>query len=147
MNTDKHRYFVSCSWLRPSTPRIPNRSICVHLCSSGFYLCSKGLVPPHLPLHELRELPRQGRLEHQRVPADRVRERELRRVQEHALEALLAQRLVELEVAVFVVPQDRMLEVSQVHADLVRAPGEELRFEEREALAAREPPEHRLGRL
>src|SRR5258708_882394 len=59
-----------------------------------------------------------------------MRERDLRRVQEHALEAELAQRLVQLEVAVLVVAENGMAKVREVYADLVRAAGEELGFEE-----------------
>src|SRR6218665_810630 len=44
-------------------------------------------------------------------------------MQKHALEALLLQTLVELEIPVFVVPRDGMPLAGQVHADLVRAAG------------------------
>ena len=47
-------------------------------------------------------------------------------MQEHALQALLPEPLVELEVAVLVVAQHKVLEVREVHADLVGAPREEL---------------------
>src|SRR5579859_510571 len=74
-------------------------------------------------------------------------QREPRRVQEHALQAEPAKLAIEREVAVFLVPQDRMAKVGQVHADLVRPAGEKLCLEQAEALAAAQAAQHRLGGL
>src|SRR2546423_2902852 len=76
-----------------------------------------------------------------------MREGETRGVEEHALQAELAQLPIEREIAVFLVAEHRMAQVREVHADLVRAAGEELGFEEAETLAARKAPQQRLGLL
>src|SRR5687768_16829848 len=98
----------------------------------------------HASRAEALELAGQRRLEHQRLPAGGVDESDRRRVQEHALQSQLSQPAIELEVPVLVVAQDRMLEVREVHADLVGAPGKELRFEKAEFGSARHAAEDRL---
>src|SRR5258708_22037815 len=72
-------------------------------------------------------------------------ERHLRGMQEHPLEPFLAKGLVEREVAILVVAQHRMAEVGEVHADLVRAPGEELGFEQAVFGPALDQAKDRLG--
>src|SRR5262245_61711277 len=51
------------------------------------------------------------------------RKLEPRRMQEQALQPLLAHRAIELAIAVLLVARDRMSDVCRMHADLVRAPG------------------------
>src|SRR5687768_5549750 len=78
------------------------------------------------------QLARQWSLERQRFTGRRMNKSERGCVKKHALEAELSQPAVELEVAVLVVAQDRVLQVRQVHTDLVGASGEELRLEKAE---------------
>src|SRR5438046_2173569 len=58
-----------------------------------------------------------------------MREREPQRMQEQPLQALPRETPVQLEVAVLVVARDRKTEMREMHADLMRAAGLELRFE------------------
>src|SRR5689334_6239204 len=53
-------------------------------------------------------------------------------MEEEALDALLRERAIELEVAILVVAEDRMAGMCEMDADLVRAPGEELELEQAE---------------
>ncbi len=62
------------------------------------------------------------------------------RVQHQAPDSLLGERAVELEVAVLVIAQDGMTGVRQVHADLVRAPGQQAQLEQAEVVARRQGP-------
>src|ERR1700676_44096 len=60
----------------------------------------------------------------------RMGEGESARVQEHPLQALLGKRLVPGEIAVLFVAREREPEMRQVYADLVRASGVQLGFEQ-----------------
>ena len=75
-----------------------------------------------------------------------MREADPVRVQEHPLQPLLRELLVPREVAVLVVAGERKAEVREMHADLVRAPGFELGFEERERRVVRPATSTRGGR-
>jgi hypothetical protein len=76
-----------------------------------------------------------------------MQELESRRVQEHPLEPALAQRPVQFEIAVAVVGQHRMADVREMHADLVRAPGEELGFQQAHVVAPLAQAKDGLGFL
>src|SRR5262245_29362058 len=65
-------------------------------------------------------------------------------VQEHPSESGAWQRLVERKIAVFFVPRDGETDVGELHPDLMRAPGQQLRLEERVTRQARHPPEQGL---
>lgn len=52
----------------------------------------------------------------------RVRQADFPSVQKHPFQALTGQRLVEIEMAVLVIADDRETEVRQVHTNLVRPP-------------------------
>src|SRR5687768_15254186 len=54
-------------------------------------------------------------------------------VQEHPFEAFTDKSLVQVEIAVLVVAGDRKPKVREVHPDLVRAAGLELRFDQAES--------------
>src|SRR5256885_8247920 len=60
-----------------------------------------------------------------------MREPQRPRVQKHALEALLRQSPVELEVAVLIIARDRKSEVGEMDADLMGAAGQKLRRQQR----------------
>src|SRR6266540_6865832 len=79
-----------------------------------------------------------------RVPRKRMLELQLERVQEHALQALLRQRAVELEVAVLVITRDRKSEVAEMDADLMSAAGQQLRRQQRVIADFPFLPENRL---
>ena len=59
-------------------------------------------------------------------------EAQLGGVQEHPLQSLLHQPLVEFEIAVFVVPRDRKPEMRGMHANLMGAPGLQFRLQQGE---------------
>src|SRR5688500_8267458 len=101
----------------------------------------------NVPASEFGQLARQRRLDANRLAREGMREGERVRVQEHALQPLLAQPLVELEVAVLVVSEHGVAQVGEMHADLMGAAGEQFGLEEREFGAAREPAEYRFGIL
>src|SRR6185503_10300767 len=82
--------------------------------------------------HECRQIPRQRRLEGYRLAADGMDERELVRVQEHALQSFLGQRLVPGEVAVFIVARQWKPEMREMDADLMRATGLQFRLQQGE---------------
>ena len=91
---------------------------------------------------ERREVRRQRRLDDDLAAVDRMREADAVRVQEHPLQPLPRERLVPREIAVLVVAGERKAEVREVHADLVRAPGLELGFEQRERRVGLRPHLH-----
>src|SRR2546421_10966485 len=76
-----------------------------------------------------------------------MNERQLRRMKKHPFQPFLAQALVEVEVAVLVVAQNGMAEVSEVDADLVGAAGEKLRLEQAVIGAALHQAKDGLGGL
>lgn len=67
----------------------------------------------------------------QHLAAGRVRQGKLRGVQEHALQALFFQRLVERKIAIFLVTQQRKTLAGQMYANLVRASGFQFHFQQR----------------
>src|SRR5258706_4912470 len=69
---------------------------------------------------EDRQLGRQRRFQFERGPGHGVHDHGPERVQEHALQPLPGELLVESEVAVLIVPGDRVFQVSKMHADLMR---------------------------
>ena len=83
-------------------------------------------------------------MQFQRFPGKRMSELQLPRVQEHALQALLRQSSVELEVAVLAVTRDRKSEVGEVDADLMGAAGQQLRRQQRVIADFPLLPENRL---
>ena len=60
-----------------------------------------------------------------------MRERDLLRVQEHALESLPCELAVPREVAVLVVAGEREAEMREMHTNLVRTSRAQLRLEQR----------------
>src|SRR5882762_2803877 len=86
-------------------------------------------------------------MQFQRFPGKRMRELQFPGVQEHALQSLLHQTSVELEVAVLVITRDRKSEVSEMHADLVGAAGQQLRRQQRVSADSSLLPENRLRLL
>src|SRR5262245_30620320 len=73
--------------------------------------------------------------------------RQARGVEEKPFYPLFRERAVQLEVAVLVVAEDRMAGVREVHADLVRTPGEQPHLEQAEAAARLRDPHPRRRRL
>src|SRR5688572_27989646 len=76
------------------------------------------------------EVARERRLVRHACARLRMREAEPIRVQEHALQSLPRELLVQIEVAVLVVARDRKAEVREMYPDLVRAAGLQFRFEQ-----------------
>src|SRR2546422_2860894 len=70
-------------------------------------------------------------MQFQRFPGKRMLELQFPCVQEHALQALLRQSSVELEVAVLVIARDRKSEMGEMDADLMGTAGQELRRQQR----------------
>jgi hypothetical protein len=68
-------------------------------------------------------------------------------VQKHPLQAFPGQGLVQRKITIFLVAGDRITQLREMHADLVRSPRTQFRFEQTEVLPAREQPEHRMRRL
>ena len=62
-------------------------------------------------------------------------------MQEHPPQAALREHLVQLEIAVPIVAENREPEMGKVDADLVRPTGGERRFDERVLAAALDEPE------
>ena len=77
------------------------------------------------------ELRRQRRLDDHIAAIHRMREADPARVQEHPLQSFPRERPVPREIAVLVVARERKSEVREMNADLVRAAGLELGFEQR----------------
>src|SRR5487761_2494145 len=94
--------------------------------------------------YEIFQFRRQRRLQLQPVAGQRMHEGELPRVQEHALHALLGQALVQFEIAVLVVAHDGEPQMGEMHADLVGAPGFELRLQQTVGAADALEFEHRV---
>src|SRR5690606_5564036 len=82
------------------------------------------------PIDEALQLLRQRRLDGQGLARQRVGELQLRRMQEHALQPLAFEPLVEREVTVLGVTAQREAQMRQMHADLVSAAGFELDLEQ-----------------
>src|SRR3954465_15338688 len=78
---------------------------------------------------DAKHILRQWRTQAHAFPRQRMRKRELGRVQHKPGNSLLCQRLVQIEIAVLVVAQHRMPGVGEVHANLVGAAGEKTHFE------------------
>ncbi len=95
-----------------------------------------------LPRDELRQVGRERRFDRQLAAVDGMREADPVRVQEHPLQPLLGELLVPREIAVLVVAGERKSEMREMDADLMRAPGFELGFEERERRVVRRPRRH-----
>src|SRR5512140_3571018 len=87
-------------------------------------------MPALLREHEFLQLGRQRRLQLEPLAASRMHECEFPRMQEHALHALFGQALVQLEIAVLVVAHDGKTQMREMHANLMRAPGLELRLQQ-----------------
>src|SRR5438477_7081618 len=73
------------------------------------------------------QLRRQGRLQPYRCAVVRMLECDGARMQKHALQSTLGERFVPCEIAVFVVTRNGKFEMRQMHANLMRAPGLQLR--------------------
>src|SRR5258705_12308594 len=78
----------------------------------------------------------QRRLELEHGPGHGMHDHGLQRVQEHALQSLPGEQLVEREVAVLVISRNRMLEMREMHADLVCAAGFKLGLDQAETAPA-----------
>ena len=83
-------------------------------------------------LEKTLELGRQRRFERHTLAAYRVLDDGLAGVKEHALKAQPRNFLVQCKIAILVIAGNWKSEVREMHADLMRAPGLEFRFEEAE---------------
>src|SRR5258707_9885293 len=97
-------------------------------------------------IEKARQIYRKRRMQFQRFPGERMREFQFPGVQEHALQALLRQGPVELEIAVLVITRDRKSEMGEMDADLMGPSGQELRRQQREIAQSLLSPENRLRR-
>src|SRR5712675_3256509 len=97
-------------------------------------------------LEKARQIFRKRCMQFQCFPGERMHELQFPGVQEHALQALLRQGPVELEVAVLVVARDRKSEMGEMDADLMGPSGQELRRQQREIAESLLSPENRLRR-
>src|SRR5712675_1496811 len=95
-------------------------------------------------LEKARQIFRKRCMQFQCFPGERMREFQFPGVQEHALQALLRQGPVELEVAVLVIARDRKSEMGEMDADLMGAAGQELRRQQRVIADPPPLPENRL---
>src|SRR3990170_5011083 len=91
------------------------------------------------------QLPRQGGLQYQRRAALGMRDHDLACVQEHVLQSLPRELLVERKITILVVAGDGKSEMGEMHADLMSAPGLEFGFEQAIALPFALQPEHSMG--
>src|SRR4051812_43934633 len=74
-------------------------------------------------------------------------ERQACGVEHEPLHPLLRELTVKREVTVFVIPKDRMPGMSEMHADLVRAAGQQAQFEKAGRFTALQHPDFGRGRL
>src|SRR6266568_6569431 len=95
-------------------------------------------------IEEPRQVFGKRRVQFQRFPGKRMPELQFPGVQKHALQALLRQSAVELEVAVLVITRDRKSEMREMDADLMGAAGQQLRRKQRVIADFPLLPENRL---